>query len=123
MGVCNCSMFCCTLLYVHSSIAIILMGKRELIALLDLSSWCLVMVGRLFLAVPRGCLQFVIVVIPDHTYLLFFKLLNEGCTLINVIYANMLYRRPVNQYESDSSMTNKVHDTNLMLLVFLDLKK
>ena len=45
MGVCNCSMFCCTLLYVHSSIAIILMGKRELFALLDLSSWCLVMRG------------------------------------------------------------------------------
>ena len=56
---------------VHSSIAIILMGKRELIALLNLSSWCLVMVERLFLAVPRGCLQFVIVVFPDHTHLLF----------------------------------------------------
>ena len=38
VGVCNCSMFCCTLLYVHSSIAIILMGKRELVALLNLSS-------------------------------------------------------------------------------------
>ena len=25
----------------------------------------------LFLAVPRGCLQFVIVVFPDHTHLLF----------------------------------------------------
>ena len=62
MGVYNSSMFCCTLLYVHSSIAIILMGKRELIALLNLSSWCLVMVERLFLAVPQGCLQFVIVV-------------------------------------------------------------
>ena len=72
MGVCYCSMFCCTLLYVHSSIAIILMGKRELIALLSLSSWCLVMVERLFLAVPRGCLQFVIVVFPDHTHLPFF---------------------------------------------------
>ena len=71
MGVCNCSMFCCTLFYVHSSIAIILMGKRELITLLNLSSWCLVMVERLFLAVPRGCLQFVIVVFPDHTHLLF----------------------------------------------------
>ena len=81
MGVCICSMFCCTLLYVHSSIAIILMGKRELIALLNLFSWCLVMVERLFLAVPRGCLQFVIVVFPDHTHLLYFisrswKLLN-----------------------------------------------
>ena len=68
MGVCNCSMFCCTLLYVHSSIAIILMGKRELIALLNLSSWCLVMVEQLFLAVPQDCLQFVIVVFPDHTH-------------------------------------------------------
>ena len=75
MGVCNCSMFCYTFLYVHSSIAIILMGKRELIALLNLSSWCLVMVEWLFLAVPRGCLQFVIVVFPDHTHLLFFKVL------------------------------------------------
>ena len=76
MGVCNCSMFCCTLLYVHFSIAIILMGKRELIALLNLSSWCLVMVERLFLTVPLGCLQFVIVVFPDHTHLLFLNFLS-----------------------------------------------
>ena len=62
-------MFCCTLLYVHSSIAIILMGRRELVALLNLSSSCLV--ERLFLAVPRDCLRFVIVVFPDHTHLLF----------------------------------------------------
>ena len=82
MGVFNCFMYCCTLLYVHSSIAIILMGKRELIALLNLSSWCLVMVERLFLAVPQGCLQFVIVVFPDHTHLLFFNCiysLQEKC--------------------------------------------
>ena len=31
-----------------------------------------VMVERLFLAMPRGCLQIVIVVFPDHTHLLFF---------------------------------------------------
>ena len=73
MGVCNRSMFCCTSrFYVHSSIAIILEGKRELVALLNLSSWCLVMVERFFLAVPWGCLWFVIVVFPDHTQLLFF---------------------------------------------------
>ena len=71
MGVCNCSMFRCVLLCVHSSIAIILMGKRELVALFGLSSWCLVMVERLFLAVLRGCLRFVIVVFPDDTHLLF----------------------------------------------------
>ena len=36
-------MFCCTLLNVHFSLAIILMGKRKLVALLSLSYWCLVM--------------------------------------------------------------------------------
>ena len=65
-------MFCCRLLYVHSSIAIILMGKRELVALLNLSFCCLVMVEQLFLAVPWGCLLFVIVVYPDHTHYLLF---------------------------------------------------
>ena len=45
-----------------------------LVALLNLSTWCLVMDERLFLAVPRGCLQFVIVVFPDHTHLLFWGL-------------------------------------------------
>ena len=50
------------------------MGKRELVALLNLSTWCLVMVERLFLAVPQGCLRFVIVVLPDHTHLLFLLL-------------------------------------------------
>ena len=44
--------------------------KRELVALLYLSSWCLVIVGRLFLLVPPGCLRFVIVVFPGHTHLL-----------------------------------------------------
>ena len=83
MGVCNCSMFCCTLLYVHFSIAIILMGKRELIALLNLSSWCLVMVERLFLTVPLGCLQFVIVVFPDHTHLLFLAITLMYCDRLN----------------------------------------
>ena len=47
------------------------MGKRELVALFGLSSWCLVIVVWLFLAVPWVCLQFVIVVFPDHTHLLF----------------------------------------------------
>ena len=89
MGVCNCSMFCCTLLYVHSSIAIILMGKRELVALLNLSSWCLVMVERLFLKVPRGCLQFVIVVFPDHTYLLLLYMEQYFKKIKNVIHEDI----------------------------------
>ena len=69
MGFCNCSMFCCALLCIHSSFAIILIGKREPVALLGLSSWCLVIVVRLFLTMPPVCLQFVIVVFPDHTQL------------------------------------------------------
>ena len=35
------------------------------------ADWCPVMVEQLFLAVPQGCLRFVIVVFPDHTHLLF----------------------------------------------------
>ena len=56
---------------VNSSMAIILKGKRELVTLFDLSSWCLVMVGWLFIAVPWGCMRFVIVIFPDHIHLLF----------------------------------------------------
>ena len=44
VGVCNCSMFCCALLCVHSCFAVVFLGKRELIALLSLSCWCLVIV-------------------------------------------------------------------------------
>ena len=49
----------------------ILIGKRELVALLSLSSCCLMIVVWLLLPVPWVCLQFVIVVFPDHTHLLF----------------------------------------------------
>ena len=70
-GSLNCCMLCCTLLYFHYSFATILMGIRERVASLGLSSWCLVMVVWLFLTVPWVCQQFVIVVFPDHTHLLF----------------------------------------------------
>ena len=71
VGICNCSMLCCASLCVHSSFASILMEKRELAALLSLSSWSLVIVMLLFLSVPYVCLQLVIVIFPDHTHLLF----------------------------------------------------
>ena len=71
VGFCNCPMFCGALLLGLSGFAMILMGKRELDVLLSLSSWCLVIVVWLFLTMPLGCLQFVIVVFPDHTHLLF----------------------------------------------------
>ena len=47
---------------------------------LRVSSWCLMMVERLFLAVPWGCLQFVIVEFPDHTHLLFLGLYKSYCS-------------------------------------------
>ena len=56
------------------------MGKREHVALLSLSSWCLVIVVLLLLAVPWRFLQFVIVVFPDHTHLLFLNQHNKCCS-------------------------------------------
>ena len=60
--------------------------------MLNLSSWCLVMVEWLFLVVPWGCLQFVIVVFPDHTHLLFLiqimpalKIILEAWPFIRII--------------------------------------
>ena len=73
-GVFNCSMFCFVILYVHSSFAIIVMGKRELVALLKLPSLRLVIVVLLLLTMSRVCIQFVIVVFPDHTHLLVFTI-------------------------------------------------
>ena len=66
-------LFNCTTVGQTSDSMAALMGKREVVALLNLSSWCLVVVGWLFLAVPWVCLRFVIVVFPDHTHLLFLK--------------------------------------------------
>ena len=56
-----------------SSFAIILTRNRELVALLLLSFGCLVTVNVLWfcLLVLWVGLQFVIVVFPDHTHLLF----------------------------------------------------
>ena len=66
-------LFWCAILYVLSSDEIILTRKRELVALHLLSFGCLVTVNVLwvFPRVPWVDLQFVIVVFPDHTYLLF----------------------------------------------------
>ena len=56
------------------------MGKRELIALLSLSSWCLVAVE---LALPRGAMGYFAVCDcpdPDHTHLLF---ITNICRVLN----------------------------------------
>ena len=86
-------LFCCTLNYVRSSIAITLMGKRELLALLNLSSWCLVMVERLFLAVPWDCLRFVIVVFPDILTYYYRRLYNAYFQFIFTFYYKYLKYR------------------------------
>ena len=62
------------------------MGKRELVALLILSSWCLVIVVSLFLAVSWVCLQFVILVFPDHTHLLFLTLQSKLIAAMHVYF-------------------------------------
>ena len=59
---------CFVVRYVHSSFAIILMGKRGLVALLGLSYWRLIIVMWLCLTVPWVCLRFVIVIFHDHTH-------------------------------------------------------
>ena len=67
VGFCNSSMFCCALLCVHTSFAIILMGRRELVALIF--PWSLVIGVRLFFTVHEFvcslllCYYFII-----HTY-------------------------------------------------------
>ena len=43
------------------------------------------MVERLFLTVPRGCLQFVIVVFPDHTHLLFLLVSDDPIICLYII--------------------------------------
>ena len=63
--------------------------RREVVDLFYLSSWCLVMVLWLVLAMPRVCLQFVIVVFPDHTHLIFF---------INTDYYSQYMRFPTMWY-------------------------
>ena len=47
-------MFCCGLLCVNSGFAIISVGKRELVALLGLSSCCHMIVVWLFLTISTG---------------------------------------------------------------------
>ena len=81
VGFCNCSMFCCELICVHSSFAIITIGKRELVASQSfsylvncLSFWLLMIVVWLFLSMTWVCLQFVIVEFPEHIHLLFLVL-------------------------------------------------
>ena len=57
------------------------MGKRELVALFTLSSWCLVFLVALPVVMPRVCLQSVVVVFADHTHLLFMTFITVNAVL------------------------------------------
>ena len=65
------------------------MGKRGLVALLGLVSWCFIVVMWLFLAVPWVCLQFVIVAFPEHTHLLFLHFFFSRCLALPRFSFNM----------------------------------
>ena len=67
MGFCNCFMFCCALLCCNYRYGEEGAGCFALFVFLMIVVW-------LFLAVTWVCLQFVILVFPDHTYLLFLEI-------------------------------------------------
>ena len=86
VGVLCLSLFCYALLCVHSSFAIILKRKRKLVAFVVFSYRRIVTMNVLwlFLSVPWVDLQYVFVVFPDHTHLLFgvfFGLLYRLCSV------------------------------------------
>ena len=72
VGILFSSLFCYTLLCVHSSLVLILKRKRTLVALLLLCHRCIAInVMWVFLTIPCVNMQCVIVVSPDHTHLFF----------------------------------------------------
>ena len=78
--------------YVLSSFAIILVRKREFVAVLLLPFGCLVTVNgwRLFLKVQWVGQQYVIVVVPDHTHLQFSFLFCYSVHCVLSSYATIL---------------------------------
>ena len=59
------------LCFVVRNLVSILVLQSSLVAFLCMSCWCLIIVVLLFLTMQSVCLQFVIVVFPDHTHFLF----------------------------------------------------
>ena len=73
-------------------------------------------VERLFLAVPRGSLQFVIVVFPDHTHLLFWS---EKGDLWQIFDSIRRLQRAASSIPSVDAISNAVVDANATVLVWL----
>ena len=101
------SLFCYALLCIYSSVyssfAIILKRKENLVALLLLSYRCIVTINVLwlFLIVPWVGLQYVIVVFPDQTHLLF---LLDFKTILNLLCVN--FGNVVEKYSNAVLMTH-----------------
>ena len=90
-------MFCCTLLYVHSSFSIILMEKRELVPLL---SWCLV--------IAMGLSAVVIVVFPDHTHYFSAPPVLIRRSYVYALAQTLLYIHVRPQWESPAEFENQI---------------
>ena len=78
VGVCHCSMFCCSFL----------------VAFLSFVSLCLVIVVWLFFVVPWVSLQFVIVAYPDHTHLLY---ISNGNVMIYLCSTSFVVKLKMSQ--------------------------
>ena len=84
VGFCNCSMFCCALLYNHSSFSTILMVRESwFLCLVCLLGACDCLTG------PWIGLQFVIVVFSYHPHLLFLVLVLLVCTVRPFKFCNL----------------------------------
>ena len=70
-------MLYCALFCVHYSFSIVLMGEERACCFAKCVILCLMIGVRLLNAVPRACLQFVIVVFPDLTH--YFELVVVVC--------------------------------------------
>ena len=69
-----------------------------MVALLCLSSWWLMIVVWVFLAMSRICLQFVIVVVPDHTHLLFLTNAYQCITKLDeILRRKCMYSHPLHR--------------------------
>ena len=66
----------------------------------------LMMVEWLFLAMPRGCLRFVIVVFPDHTHLLFFSIKADSFPDASKLYGK---KAKVCEFFQDISVVHMVN--------------
>ena len=73
--------------------------------MLSLSSWCLVNVAWLFLGVPWVCLQFVIVVFPDHTHYLLY---NQNI-LTKICQKNIVHERHMILLSTDKELITIFH--------------